>query len=532
MNAHALAEAPAGLSLLSRERKKASTSLRAFCHAVDPHFQSPPHIRAVIECLEGIEQGLIDRLMVFMPPRHGKSMTISATFPAYFMGRDPTRDVMVLSYQKKLPLKFSFRVRSIKRDRHRFGSIFPHCKLERGRQPLDEWQTTAGGQFLAAGIESGITGRSANLIICDDILSGRLDASSQTIRDNVYNTYESDIMSRLHPGGAIIMSTTRWHEDDVPGRLLKKALDGMGDEWHVLELPAIGADGAALWPGRYSLDALARIRANLTPKAWLSLYQQRPVEDEGDIILREWWKPWPKEKPLPRLVYLLQSWDTAFEDKEKSDPSACTTWGVFRNEETKRHEMILLGSWQKRLIFADLRPKAKELYDLWDTSACGPVDNVIIEPKASGKAIASELRRAGVPVHEFAMVRGDKGRELDKIAKAHLASVVWHNGGVWYVPWSEAAQPVIDQCAGIGGGVAHDDLADTAMMAAVWLRRSWWLQADADVSPANYPHADRVKLRGAPRNDLTPPERRHRLADGGGLIDERRLAEYAEMGMA
>ena len=337
MNAHALAEAPAGLSLLSRERKKASTSLRAFCHAVDPHFQSPPHIRAVIECLEGIEQGLIDRLMVFMPPRHGKSMTISATFPAYFMGRDPTRDVMVLSYQKKLPLKFSFRVRSIKRDRHRFGSIFPHCKLERGRQPLDEWQTTAGGQFLAAGIESGITGRGANLIICDDILSGRLDASSQTIRDNVYNTYESDIMSRLHPGGAIIMSTTRWHEDDVPGRLLKKALDGMGDEWHVLELPAIGADGAALWPGRYSLDALARIRANLTPKAWLSLYQQRPVEDEGDIILREWWKPWPKEKPLPRLVYLLQSWDTAFEDKEKSDPSACTTWGVFRNEETKRH---------------------------------------------------------------------------------------------------------------------------------------------------------------------------------------------------
>lgn len=527
----ALAEAPAALRLMHRKRLGAGGSFGDFCQAVDPHFQSPPHISAIIECMQAVEDGTIDRLMVFCPPRHGKSYCISGTFPAYFMGRDPRRDVMLLSYQIKLPRKFSYRVRSIMRERSRFGQIFPDCHLLRGRQSLDEWYTSAGGMFLAAGIESGVTGRGADLILLDDIISGRLDASSQTVRDNVYNVFDSDVYTRLHPGGRIVLTTTRWHEDDVAGRLLKLMEGDSGDDWHVLSLP-VGPGCEPLWPERYSRDALLRIKNQMTPKAWLSLYENSPVEEEGNIILREWWKPWPKDEPLPRLVYLLQSWDTAFENDESADYSACTTWGVFRNEKTKRHEMLLLGSWQERLTFAELREKAKKLYDTWDTSACGPVDSVIVEPKASGKPIVSELRRAGVPASEFALIRGDKGRELGKVPKAQLASVVWHAGGVWYVPWSKGAQPVIDQCASIGGGAVHDDLADTAIHAAVWLRRSWWLMADADVSAGHYPHPDKAKLRGAPRNDLTPPSKQDGRAPHRGMVDTRLQAEYQELGLA
>lgn len=253
--------------------------------------------------------------MIFMPPRHGKSELASRRFPAWFVGRNPHRNIIAASYNSELASDFGREVRNI------VGS--PEYKrlfdvgLSQDSSAADRWHTTKGGMYAAAGIGTAVTGRGAHVMLIDDPLKDREEADSEARREKVYRWYTSTAYTRLESEltdddlddddiwkafkaeievgeakpfeGAIVLIQTRWHEDDLAGRLLLDQQNG-GDEWEVLELPALNDAGEALWPQKYTAARLEKIKTAIGPRDWSALYQQRPAPEEGDYFKREWFR--------------------------------------------------------------------------------------------------------------------------------------------------------------------------------------------------------------------------------------------------
>jgi predicted phage terminase large subunit-like protein len=275
--------------------------------------------------LEAIERGEIDRLMIFMPPRHGKSELASKRFPAWCLGRDPARQIIAASYNSELAADFGRNVRNIVAEPE-FAEVFPGVTLAQDSHAAARLNTNHGGAYVAAGVGTAVTGRGAHIALIDDPFKDREDADSERRRDLVWDWYRSTLFTRLMPGGAIVLIQTRWHEDDLAGRLLASESD-----WDVLELPALDSDGNALWPEWYDEAALARIRATIGPREWSALYQQRPQPDEGTFFQRDWFKEWEK---LPQLRYYGTS-DYAVTDGG-GDYTVHRIWGIDASGEIYR----------------------------------------------------------------------------------------------------------------------------------------------------------------------------------------------------
>lgn len=235
-----------------------------------------------------VERGEIDRLMITMPPRHGKSELATRRFPAWFLGRNPDKDIISSSYNSDLANDFGRDVRNIVND-PMYAKLFPEGGLAADSKAANRFSTPQGGNYAAAGVGTAVTGRGAHIFIVDDPLKDREEANSEKRRDTVWNWYTSTAYTRLEDGGAIIVIQTRWHEDDLCGRLLEAEKEGK-DKWVHLDLPAIGAGNVALWPEKYPLEALERIRDNIGPRDWSALYQQQPAPDEGALFKREWFR--------------------------------------------------------------------------------------------------------------------------------------------------------------------------------------------------------------------------------------------------
>ncbi len=226
--------------------------------------------------------------MIFMPPRHGKSETVTIRYSAWRLENDPKLNIIVGSYNQKLANRFSRRIRRIAEER---------IVLSKDRKAVDEWETKEGGGVRAVGVGAGVTGFGADLVMIDDPVKGRSHAESKTIRDNTWEWYTDDVYTRLEPKGAVVLIQTRWHEDDLAGRLKKAEANG-GDRWDVVSLPAIAeADdplgrkiGEALWPQRFDVKALDRIRQQQGSYSFNAMYQQRPVAREGNVFKREWFE--------------------------------------------------------------------------------------------------------------------------------------------------------------------------------------------------------------------------------------------------
>jgi predicted phage terminase large subunit-like protein len=273
--------------------------------------------------LEAVERGEIDRLMVFMPPRHGKSEKTSKRFPAWYLGRNPKRQIIASSYNSDLATDFGREVRNIMASPE-YGEVFYNVHLRQDSRAADRMNTDQGGAYFACGVGTATTGRGAHLGLIDDPFKDREDADSEIQREKVWRWYRSTFYTRLMPGGAIVLVQTRWHEDDLAGRLLE--LQGRvedGGEWTVLDLPALDAKGKALWPEWYDEQALERIKATIGPREWSALYQQRPQPDEGTFFQRGWFKQWDK---LPALRYYGTS-DYAVTDGD-GDYTVHRIWGI------------------------------------------------------------------------------------------------------------------------------------------------------------------------------------------------------------
>ena len=256
--------------------------------------------------------------MIFMPPRHGKSELASKRFPAWCLGRDPRRQIIAASYNSDLANDFGRNVRNIVGSPE-FTEVFNGVSLATDSAAANRMNTNKGGAYVAAGVGTAITGRGANIALIDDPLKDREEADSQRRRDLVWDWYRSTLFTRLMPNGAVVLIQTRWHEDDLAGRLL----EAEGDQWEVLDLPAISKQDEALWPEWYPLPVLERIKATIGAREWSALYQQQPQPDEGTYFQRDWFKTWEK---LPDLRYYGTS-DYAVTDGG-GDYTVHTIWGV------------------------------------------------------------------------------------------------------------------------------------------------------------------------------------------------------------
>ena len=280
-------------------RRQSRRNLLAFTKYTLPHYQPAAHHTLIAEKLEAVERGEIDRLMINMPPRHGKSELASRRFPAWFLGKNPNKQIIGASYNSELASDFGRQVRNIVASKE-YGVLFP-TRLAEDSKAAGRWNTSDGGAYVAAGVGTAITGRGADILLIDDPLKDRQEADSETIRENIWDWYTSTAYTRLAPGGRVILIQTRWHEDDLTGRLLEEQAKG-GDKWDILELPAIDKDNNALWPNFYPIDALERIRSVLPSRDWAALYQQRPAPEEGAYFKRDWFRYYD-EKPKHLRVY-------------------------------------------------------------------------------------------------------------------------------------------------------------------------------------------------------------------------------------
>ncbi|RYG87023.1 MAG: hypothetical protein EON59_08560 [Alphaproteobacteria bacterium] len=261
-----------------------------------PQYRDAPHHRLIARHLEAVERGEIKRLMITMPPRHGKSMLASEFFPAWYMGRNPDHYVVTATYAQELADDFGRKVKNQIEDAA-FRSVFPGVGIADDSKSAKrfhiegdvvggyEHATTQRGAFYAVGVGGPLTGRGAHLLLIDDPVKNREDAESEIIRKKTKDWYTSTAYTRLMPGGRIVVIQTRWHEDDLSGWLQS---EHDHEDWVVLNLPAIDNEGQALWPEQYPLEELERIKRALPPRDWSALYQQAPSPETGDYFKREW----------------------------------------------------------------------------------------------------------------------------------------------------------------------------------------------------------------------------------------------------
>lgn len=402
----------------------------------------PDHIARINERLAAVERGEVDRLAIHMPPRHGKTESVTVRFAARWIERNPGDNVLITGYNERFARRLSRKVRTLVRERGRVG-------LAPDKEASDEWETVAGGGVMARGVGSPPTGVGFSLILIDDPVRRREDADSPAYRAKVDDWYRDDLYMRLEPGGVVVLVMTRWHEADL-GQTVHDTEPGA---WEVLRLPALSANATgetvALWPARYDVDALARIQRVMTTtegaRSWEALFQQNPTPREGTVFkvtaLR-----YCDAAEVPALVSVCRGWDLAATDGG-GDYTVGAKLG--RDESGTTYVLdVVRGQWGAGKRNAEMARAA---------SADGNAVCVRLpqDPGQAGKEQAQQLTRmlAGSPV-TAAPVSGDKVTRADPFAsqveEGHVVIV--------RAPWNAA---FVEELRAFPGG-ANDDQVDAA----------------------------------------------------------------------
>jgi predicted phage terminase large subunit-like protein len=452
-------------------RENGQKSFLSFVKAMWPGFIHGRHHAVMASKFEEIAAGKLKRLIINMPPRHTKSEFASYLLPAWFLGRFPGKKIIQSSNTAELAVGFGRKVRNLV-DSDVYTKVFPNVALRHDSKAAGRWSTNEDGEYFAIGVGGTVTGKGADLLIIDDPHSEQeaaLAANDPSIYDKVYEWFTSGPRQRLQPGGSIVVVMTRWGKRDLTGQVLKAAAQRDGDDWEVVEFPAILPSDKPLWPEFWSYEELSALRNELPNSKWQAQYQQNPTSESAAIIKRDWWKIWEEEDP-PTCNYTLMAWDTAFEKTSRADYSAMTLWGVFEYPDdngTYQTNIILLNAFRDRMEFPELKRKAIEHYRDWEP------DSVIIEKKASGAPLIYEMRAMGIPVQEFTPVRGN-----DKISRVNAISDLFASGRVWAPP-SRWAEEVIDEVASFPSG-EHDDYVDTVSLAMMRFRKGGFIKTLLD----------------------------------------------------
>ena len=462
--------------LEARERRTrltaAQDNMLGFASSVYPGFKIGPHHRKLAKIFTDVIEGRKKRVIINIAPRMGKSEFSSYLFPAYFLGKYPQKKIIMGTHTAGLSEDFGRRIRNLL-DTEEYREIFPQTMVADDQKAAGKWSTSSGGQYYAAGVGGALAGRGADLFVIDDPHSEQdVKTNSRLAFDTAWSWFQTGPLQRLMPGGAIIVIMTRWSLLDLTGRLITyQAKNPEAEPWEIVELPAILHEDTenekSLWPEQWPLATLKSTKAALDPKYWNAQYMQQPTAENSAIVSRKMWRIWPGEDP-PRCDYVIQSWDTAFEVKNNSDYSACTTWGVFYNEEEgDAPQVILLDAFKDRMTFPDLKQTALKHYKEWEPDA------FIVEKKAAGAPLIQELRATGIPVQEFSPSRGN-----DKLVRLNAVADLFSSGKVW-APDTRWAREVIEEMAAFPVG-EHDDFVDTTTQALLRFRQGGFITLDSD----------------------------------------------------
>ena len=440
-------------------------------------------------------EGSIKRLIINVPPRHMKSISVAVALPAWTWATQPHKKFLYASYASSLSIRDSTKCRRLIDSlwyKAHFGDKFRLTDDQNQKQRFENDKT---GYRIATSVGGALTGDGGD-IICIDDPHNSVEADSSKVREGVLEWWDQAMQTRLNDPqtGAFVIIMQRLHEQDLTGHILANQLEG---EWDHLMLPAryeVGApnpmrsslgftdprtqEGELLWPDRMDEKTLKTLERSLGSYAAAGQLQQRPSPKGGGILKASWWVPWEKEE-LPEVTYVIQSWDTAFETKESSSYSARTTWGIFKHN---GHDcLIVLEAWYDKVTYPELRKLAQEAYNDWEPDA------VLIEKKASGASLLQDLRMAGVPVLAYSPDR-------DKVARAHASSALLEDGRIYY-PKRKWAEDLISICAAFPAA-KNDDIVDTCTQAWLRLRKGWYLGHTEDPDEEDHIEPQRMTMYG------------------------------------
>lgn len=449
---------------LSRE------SLLDFARRVMPWFQTPRHIQYLAALLERVERGEILRLCISCGPGHGKSTLLQA-FLAWFLGREPYRRILALSASEALARRNSRATRGIVQ-----SDNWPWPDVRLVGESIDEWQTSEGGGVRAIGQTGTVTGFRAELILPDDV---QPDAGSDLTRANLEDWFRSILSTRLEPNGAVVAIATRWHDDDLIGRLQQGE---SADQWMFVNLPAIALEndplgrevGEALWPERWPIARLMQIKAEIGTNAFGTQYQGDPAPADGSVFRAEWLENTYDKLPSERisasqapttasqfeLQFLLgddrsraraapplviQSCDSAWKSGLHNDRSVVATLM------SDMKDIFIADLWLDRVEYPQLRRSVVEQYQKWHPS------RLYVEEAASGYAVLADLRAAtGIPII------GVRPSE-SKVARAEAVTGLFESGRVKFPKGAAWMQELVYEFLRFPVG-RHDDIVDAVVL--------------------------------------------------------------------
>mgnify|MGYP003543156319 FL=1 len=450
MTSSRLSPAAAAKELLAR--REARNSLVGFTRYTMPKFEAGAHHKLIASALERVERGEVKRLMIEAPPRHTKSELASRRFPAWYLGRNPDRQIITSTYAAEFAQDFGREVREIVASEE-YQALFPGVALAQDSQAKGRWHTTDGGVYVAVGVGGPITGRGAHLALIDDPIKNRQDADSEVIRESLWRWYTSTLRTRLMPGGAIVLVMTRWHEDDLAGRLLEASETG-GEPWEVVRLPAV-EDGKALWPEWYPLPELEKIKSAVGPREWSALYQQQPTAEDGTFFKREWFRERYEQAPQLRTVI---TGDFAVTDGG-GDFTELAVWGF---GDGKCYALDWWNGQTSSDVWIDtLIDLVKQYKPLWFVGETGPIRRAI-EP-----ALKKRMQERKTYVATEWLSHGG----ADKAVNARSFQAMAAQGQVLF-PNTEWAERVIDQLLKFPAA-KFDDAVDTCGLFGRYMDQAW-----------------------------------------------------------
>jgi predicted phage terminase large subunit-like protein len=432
-------------------------------------FEEPPHIALLNRKLADVAEGRCKRLMVTMPPRHGKSLLCSHMFPAWYLGRWPDKRIILASYAAEFAASWGRKARNVLEE---WADELFGFHIERDSRASDRWDIADHqGGMITAGRGGGITGRGCDILLIDDPLKDAEEAGSTTIRDALWEWYTSTAYTRLEPGGAVIVISTRWHEADLSGRLLGEAKAG-GDQWECVDFPAIAEEddiigrheGEALWPERYPVERLFEIMKTLGSYFWAALFKGKPQPEGGSILKRSWFRYWrtgpdkyyvlsrdgKDEIVDPADCWRFQTIDAAATEKETSDYFVCSTWAV-----TPKNDLLLLSVFRERAETTKHEEIMRNQLRRWGPAWQG------VESATYGLSLIQACINKGLPVRSLKADRDKVSRARTIAAKYEVGKVFHALGAEWLDDWET-------ELLSFPTG-KHDDQVDTAAYAGVVL---------------------------------------------------------------